>query len=292
MKQKGFTLIELLVVIAIIAVLLSIISPALRRAREAAWNIMCRNNLKYYGLSGQMYLDENRQTFPNAWGSIYQSIASADHPRECQFHCQVKNPIKTPALAGRLWDYLGAQDKSHLCPVFDRFARQFHACPTGTACAVEPIFSYSMNALLGGFEMVAGPSGTAVDNHQLRVRLSDLRSPSSIFFFGEENPWNWEARMGSTRYVATLNDNALCGTPVHPNQAGAWTASIASMISSTNKTGTSYQDCLASFHSTTFEKCNDGLSNVVFVDGHVELVSWEDTYRLSHWTNRQPSLRN
>ncbi len=63
-KGTGFTLIELLVVIGIIAVLTAILLPALARAREAARNKSCANNLKQLGTVLRMYAGENRGDFP------------------------------------------------------------------------------------------------------------------------------------------------------------------------------------------------------------------------------------
>lgn len=67
-KRRGFTLIELLVVIAIIALLLSILIPALSRARDQAMRTSCANNIRQLLLGLTIYADGNNQQLPNTGG--------------------------------------------------------------------------------------------------------------------------------------------------------------------------------------------------------------------------------
>ena len=121
MKRKGFTLVELLVVITIIALLMSILMPALARVRQVAYRTLCGTNLSAIGKLMLVYSHDNDEEYPIAGGkkSIWSTDghiedAFADNPRAA-YGGDVSNEVTVTSSHYLLIKYADATPKQFVC---------------------------------------------------------------------------------------------------------------------------------------------------------------------------------
>ena len=190
MKRRAFTLVELLVVIGIIALLISILLPALNRARDAANRTGCMNNLRQLALGFQMYLGDNKDRWPA--GSTFQRTGQA--PVAGAKTTPPYGPIaedwvyyqKTRKLGdSRLGPFLSkgtSFQKVLMCPGSDPVERTLGAGGETTHGPYWP--SYSMNIFVHNafYSIPAGkdrPTGMKkVYNPSEKVLLTEERNPN------------------------------------------------------------------------------------------------------------------
>ncbi len=279
-KFEGFTLIELLVVIAVIALLLSILMPALSKAKDLAMGAACKGNLKNYTFAMQMYLDDNEGNFCDAHKCYFKSIAPLPaesgvggnhlHLRWCNGDVDLKSH---PEYGGSLFSYL-SDAKSFICPSFKRLASQrsndqFYEAYGSTIRRYEPWYNYTMNAYVGS-------ESSSVSKSRVK-NVSEVRKPAATFSFTEESCFV------DTEYNASgLNDTFMvCG---NDSMVDSWLAQSNNnprLVEPGPEGVGQFWDVLAGFHNAPSGDRLGGRGNCAFLDGHVDAHYRRETFYLA-----------
>ena len=194
--RQTFTLIELLVVIAVIAVLLSLLLPALGRAKRESLRASCINNLKQISQAAMSYTESNGGYYPMcaSGGQSWDDFLSDDLQTGLSMADRTQNILSNAAFAGRL---------------------KVLACPEDTKRSTLTWFprSYSVNSG-DAWWSPASFTGISMEASARSANIAAVAVLSNTLLIGERV--NVDSYVGGTSFSTSGHQVNNNGAATHP----------------------------------------------------------------------------
>jgi prepilin-type N-terminal cleavage/methylation domain-containing protein/prepilin-type processing-associated H-X9-DG protein len=274
-KARGFTLVELLVVIGIIALLISILMPALSTARRNAQTVKCLSNLRQVGTAFQLYAADFKGAIPVVRQDIPDGVSPA---KSNTYWMNYIGPYVAKAKFG--FDASTAADKAEAwdtvvwgCSEWQGRAGNPYATTTDTG--------YGMNSQF--WQNADSTTSTPVGEQAMRWtgtmqgkywKLGSVKSAAERLLVGDSVIW-W---LYGRRTTGAGGEASLPGQPIDANAINASKVGTAGLLDY-DMYRHSKKPSVA--NGQYWDKTGAKVAaNAVYVDGHAETITgWEQAYR-------------